>query len=140
MPLFWSLKRRRLGFHNFNLRLACFKTQLRKCKKGMGLCCTHNPYYMILVANLTSMMVNLLCVLTSALFVLNGFLARMLLLLVVGTCTTHLALHIMLVLMHVARLMIVRKHGRVKTHYRGAKNVVTLYYFPRVSMFELQSW
>jgi hypothetical protein len=62
---------------------------------------------------------------------------------IIASCAhyaTHLALHIMLVLMHVVRLMIVRKHGRVKAHYQGAKNVVTLYYFPRVSMFELQSW
>jgi hypothetical protein len=29
---------------------------------------------------------------------------------------------------------------RVKAHYKGAKNVVTLYCFPRVSMFELQPW
>jgi hypothetical protein len=42
------------------------------------------------------------------LVVFNGFLARMLLLLVVGTCTTHLAFSIMLVLMHVVRLIIVR--------------------------------
>jgi len=27
-----------------------------------------------------------------------------------------------------------------KTHYGGVKNVVTLYCFPRVSMFELQPW
>jgi hypothetical protein len=33
-----------------------------------------------------------------------------------------------------------KKHGKVKAHYQWAKNVVTLYYFPRVSMFELQSW
>jgi hypothetical protein len=28
----------------------------------------------------------------------------------------------------------------VKAHYGGAKNVVALYYFSRVSMFELQPW
>jgi hypothetical protein len=28
----------------------------------------------------------------------------------------------------------------VKAHYMGAKNVVTLYCFPWVSMFELQPW
>jgi hypothetical protein len=29
---------------------------------------------------------------------------------------------------------------KVKTHYGGAKNVVTLYSFSGVSMFELQPW
>jgi hypothetical protein len=113
MFILWSLKRRRLRFHNLNLRLICFKTQLRKCKKGVGLCCTHNPYSMILVTNLTLLIhkVNLLCASMNALFMLNGFLARMLSLLVAGTLTTHLALHNMLVLMHVARLMITREHG-----------------------------
>ncbi len=28
----------------------------------------------------------------------------------------------------------------VKAHYKGAKNVVTLYNFLKVSMFELQPW
>jgi hypothetical protein len=67
----------------------------------------------ILVTNLILMIhkVNLLCASMDALFVLNDFLARMLLLLVACTLTTHLALHNMLVLMHVARLMIIRKHG-----------------------------
>ncbi len=82
------MKRRRLRFHNLNLRLICFKTQLKEYKKGVGLCCTHSPYSMILVANLTLVMVNLLCVPTSAMFVLNCFLIRMLFLLVASTCTT----------------------------------------------------
>ncbi len=29
---------------------------------------------------------------------------------------------------------------QVKAHYEGAKNVVTLYCFPSVSMFEIQPW
>jgi hypothetical protein len=80
---------------------------------SVGLCCTHNLYSMILVTNLTLMIhkVNLLCVSMNALFVLNGFLAKMLLLVVASTFTTHLALHTMLILMHVAKLMITRKHG-----------------------------
>jgi len=120
MLLLWSLKRRRLGFHNLNFRLVCFKAQLKKCK-GVGLCCTHNPYSMILVTNLTLVMVNLLYVPTNALFVFNGFLARMLLLLVVGTCTTHLAFYIMLVLMHVVRLIIVRNMAGWKHITNGQK-------------------
>jgi hypothetical protein len=31
-------------------------------------------------------------------------------------------------------------HFWVKAHYGGAKTLVTLYYFPHVSMLELQPW
>jgi hypothetical protein len=39
-------------------------------------------------------------------------------------------------------VMLVHKSlaSRVKAHYKGVKNVVTLYNFPGVSMFELQPW
>jgi hypothetical protein len=43
--------KKKIRLSQLEFEVSMFKDTLRECKKGVGLCCTHNPYFVILVAN-----------------------------------------------------------------------------------------